>query len=117
MLLFVHRATYIRVIRLTSMGRGTDNLGKLFRVMQGASAGITGRAEWVFDGRYRNQTCYWTDLNHSEKRQLIGLLDNLNGVIGRPQEDYRNRFEEIIGPEPPIKHQVIGLEAISPMDR
>jgi hypothetical protein len=112
MLLFVHRGTYIRVIGLKSMGcvighsTPTDNLGKIFRVMKGASAGITGRVEWVFDGCYRNKTCYWTDLNPCEKRQLIGLLDDLNGVIGRPQEDYRNRFEQIIGPEP-----------ISPMDR
>ena len=114
MIVFVHRATYIRVIRLKSMGRPTDNLGKLFRVSKGASEGITGRVEWVFDGCYRNGFAYETEMNHSEKRQLIGLLDNLNGVIGRPQEEYRTRWEQIIGlPQMALSDP----EPTNPMDR
>ena len=114
MLVFVHRATYIRVIRLRKIGRKTDNLGKLFRVSKGASAGITGRSEWVFDGCYRNGFAYETELSHAEKRELIGLMDNLNGVIGRPQEDYRTRWNQIIGLP---QEKVLSDEPISPMDR
>jgi hypothetical protein len=88
MIVFVHRATYIRVIRLESMGKPTDNLGKIFRI---------GRGEWIFDGCYRNQLFYETLLNGSEKRQIIGLLDNLNGIMGREPGDSLRRWREIIG--------------------
>lgn len=93
MIVFVHRATYIRVIRLESMGKPTDNIGKIFRTTIGASAGITGRTEWMWDGCYRNIEA----LNGSEKRQIIGLLDDLNDVRYRPQADMRTRWDQVIG--------------------
>lgn len=42
---------------------------------------------------------YYTDyLDGHEKRQIIGMIDKLNGHLNRPQEQNRARWEEIIRP-------------------
>jgi len=97
MIVFVHRAEYIRVIRLSSSAKPTDNLGKLIR---------TSRRGWIWDvdgvEYFRSWIGYET-LNGSEKRQLIGLLDNLNGIPYRAQEDMRTQWEKITG----LKHATL----------
>lgn len=84
MIVFVHKATYIRVLRPPSLTQPTDNLGKIFRTMKNRGPGIIGRPEWIWDGYYRKMDC--ETINDSEKRQIIGLLDDLNGVIGPKYE-------------------------------
>ncbi len=45
----------------------------------------------------RNWEYYTDHLDHSEKRQIIGMLDKLNGITGREDDDMRRRWIEIIG--------------------
>jgi len=63
-----------------------DNIGQIVRCGD----------VWKMDFLGRDLT-FWDHLDGSEKRQIIGLLDKLNGIIGRPQSDMRRRWNEIIG--------------------
>lgn len=89
MILFAHRVTYISVIRLKSVGERPDNIGKL-RLC----------GEWLWDTSgvdyFRSGVGYET-LNGSEKCQIIGMLDDLNGVYYRPLRDMLDRWREITG--------------------
>lgn len=98
MIAFLHRATYIRVIRLPGISEPIDDLGKLFRTMKNRGPGVIGRPEWIWDGCYR--AIDYETIDHSDKRQIIGLLDNLNGMLYRKPEDMRTQWEKITGLAP-----------------
>ncbi len=101
MILFVHRKTYIRVIRLTDSTKPTDNLGKIV-----VKYDIAGRPTWLWDRSgveyFRSWVGYQT-LSGSEKRQIIGLLDNLNGVNYRSDDDMKTQWVKITG----LRHSTV----------
>jgi len=57
---------------------------------------------WRMSFMGRNWNHFSDLLDHSEKRQIIGMLDKLNHVIGRDQGDSLRRWQEIIGRIPGI---------------
>ena len=71
------------------------------------------RHEWLWDAGRANLDIYRT-LDHTEKREIIGMLDALNQVAERPITNLKRRWEEIIG------HTAVKMlsdGAIPPMDR
>ncbi len=98
MIVFGYRSTYIRVMRLSGMEQPTDNLGKIFRTTKNRGPGIIGRTEWFWDGCYRAIDS--DTLDDSEKRQIIGMLDNLNSIRYRPQADMQDQWHKITGLAP-----------------
>lgn len=89
MILFVHRETYISVIRLKSIGTKPDNIGRLR---------LCGKWLWDTTGidLFRSWVGYET-LSGSDKRQIIGMLDNLNSVFYRSPKDMRTQWLKITG--------------------
>lgn len=53
---------------------------------------------WLWDAGRASLDIYRT-LSHSEKRDIIGMLDALNQAPIRPITDMKRRWEEIIGLE------------------
>lgn len=92
MILFTERSTYINVLIARFSPRlSTEYLGKIRRISD----------VWEMQFSGRNWTYYTDLLNGSEKRQIIGMLDKLNGnVSDDPTEelpDLRQRWNQIIG--------------------
>lgn len=92
MILFTDRTNYIRVFRTKKGGAGVVNIGTIIKPDKDS--------QWIWDVTgidfFRSWVGYQT-LNNSERRQIIGLLDKLNGIDYRPQEHMRTRWNEIIG--------------------
>ncbi len=111
MIVFAYSPHGICVIRTTSK---TENIGRLQYI----------RREWLWDRRCDWQT--YRTLDNSEKRQIIGMIDALEGNPIRPINDMRRRWKEIIGPvavehlspdNVDWKKDLSDEEAILPMDR
>lgn len=88
MILFTHRASYIKVFQSHMNPRlSVKDIGRIRELS----------AIWTMQFIGRNWSCYTDLLNDSEKRQIIGLLDNLNSVTGRDPISCADRWNEIIG--------------------
>lgn len=88
MIIFADRPESVKVMRTKKGGQGVDNAGTLRRADK-----FTG---WLWDKAGISWLVYGT-FDHSEKRQIIGLIDKLNGVPYRTQETYLDRWREITG--------------------
>lgn len=91
MILFVERTTYINVLKAYFRPNlSVIHLGEIRRVSDVWQVRFCGR-DWT----------YYTDLlNGSEKRQIIGMCDKLNGEVIGPTDspdDSRTRWNQIIG--------------------
>jgi len=87
MILFTDRAEYIRCFRTTT--DGFDNIGVIHKQNEDM--------DWVIGFADKNWEHYETSLDGSEKRQIIGLLDKLNGIGYRNPDNMQARWVEIIG--------------------
>ena len=108
MLIFKYTPNGIAVIRPTAKGKKAEGIGRLRRV-----------GEWLWDQNTVGREIYRT-MENSEKRDLIGMIDALNGEIPRSISDMKRRWEEIIGPvtvELLSSDNVDWSAPISPMDR
>ncbi len=96
MIVFAYNPHSIAVIRTFS---GKREIGD-YRTGSRKPEGI-GRLqyvrEWLWDQNRVPLEIYQT-LSHSEKREIIGMLDALNGQPVRPITEMKARWEEIIGP-------------------
>jgi len=124
MVIFTYLAQRIDVIRTFSRERKTGD----YRTKPRKPESI-GRfqfvGEWLWDAGRASLDIYRT-LDHSEKRQIIGMMDALNGLPIRAISDMRRRWEEIIGPAA-VEHlspdnvdwkkDISDAEPIHPMDR
>lgn len=93
MILFNDRATYITILHVHMTPElSVDNLGCIaYRRIIGQEKGT-----WEADFTGRNWSALSDLLDGSEKRQIIGLLDKLNGLfIGL--EDPEAQWNDIIG--------------------
>lgn len=86
MLVFAYSPHGISVIRTRSFGRKIANIGR-FHFGE----------KWLWDAGRASLDIYRT-MDHTEKREIIGMLDALNQQPIRPITDMKRRWEEIIGP-------------------
>ena len=91
MIIFTERATYINVLHASFKPKlSVAHLGEIRRISDVWQVRFTGR-NWA----------YYTDLlSGSEKRQIIGMRDKLNGKAIGPtdrSDDLRLRWNQIIG--------------------
>ena len=93
----------------------TDNAAEIF--CEGLSDHVALSYGRLFAAALSDEDGFVTVTLTSGSVRVIGL-DTARGElrIGRLHPNYRNRFEQIIGPEPKVP-MVLSDEPISPMDR
>ena len=98
MILANDRQTYINLFQVHLTPKLSAVLVGTIRFRQG---------EWYVDFTGRN-LMYWDNaLEHSEKRQIIGLIDKLNEshpYYYRPDDNMLTRWKELIGLPQPCLH-------------
>lgn len=95
MIVFTYSPSGITVIRTFAKPSDGD-LYRTIRKPQGIGR-LRLSGEWLWDARQASLDIYRT-LSHSEKREIIGMLDALNQKPIRPITQMKARWEEIIGP-------------------
>jgi len=118
MLVFHYSPHGISIIRTYSRTPITSGNYRLSRKPEGIGRfHMVQKLHWFWDQNKVSIECYQT-LDNTEKREIIGMLDALNGEPVRPITDMKRRWEEIIGPIA-VRHLELfsDHEPISPMDR
>lgn len=92
MIVFAYSPYGISVIRTFPKGKKPEGIGRFHR-----NTDLWDGLTWLWDTRRASLDIYRT-LSHSEKREIIGMLDALNQQPIRPITNMRQRWEDIIGP-------------------
>lgn len=88
MILLSERASYITVFKANFEPKiSVVDIGEILRISD----------VWKIHFTTRNLKYLSDHLYGSEKRQIIGMLDKLNGITGRDDRDMERRWNEIIG--------------------
>ena len=98
MILASDRQTYLTLYHTHVVPKLSADIVGTIRFRQG---------EWYVDFTGRNWNWWSENLDHSEKRQIIGLLDKMNEhhpYYYRPDDNMLARWNEIIGLPQPCLH-------------